>query len=125
MRVDSVRTVGVLAAVGLGLLGLVPPAPAAADAAQRVLVVSPHGSDDNCGYRGSTVAHDPGRGARLATGGHVKLRGGVYHQRIRLVGVHARHDQPVPARAPGPVRVGPDATGRNLPRSSRSPTAAR
>jgi hypothetical protein len=56
--------------------------------AARTLVVSPHGSDRASG----SVAH-PLRTVqvavrRLASGGRVELRGGVYHQRVRLVGVH-------------------------------------
>jgi hypothetical protein len=88
MRVDSMRTAGVLAFVGLGLLGAVSPAPARADAAQRVLVVSPHGSEDNEGTAAAPLRTIQVAVRRLAAGGHVELRGGVYHQRVRLVGVH-------------------------------------
>ena len=101
MRVDSLRTVGVLAAAGLGLLGLVPPAPAAADATQRVLVVSPHGSDDNVGTVAAPLRTIQVAVRRLAAGGRIELRGGVYHQRVRLVSVHGvtispyRHEHPV------------------------------
>ena len=101
MRVDGMRTAGVLAVVGLGLLGVVSPAPAGADVAQRVLVVSPHGSDGNVGTAAAPLGTIQVAVRRLAAGGHVELRGGVYHQRVRLVGVHGvtisryRHEHPI------------------------------
>jgi hypothetical protein len=88
MRIDGIRTAGVLAVVGLGLLGAVSPAPAIADAAQRVLVVSPTGSDHNEGTAAAPLRTIQVAVRRLAAGGHVELRGGAYHQRVRLVSVH-------------------------------------
>ena len=62
-------------------------ADAVVQAAPHVLVVSPTGSDSATGtaahpLRTLQVAVD-----RLTSGGRVELRGGVYHQRVRLVGV--------------------------------------
>src|SRR4051794_36234795 len=76
------------------------PTPAAAHPAR--VVVGPHGSDHAAG----TAAH-PLRTVRAAlrrlggTGGLVLLRGGVYHQRVRLVG--ARHVTIEPYRHEHPV----------------------
>jgi hypothetical protein len=88
MRVKKMRTAGVLVAVGLGVVGGVSPPPAMADVAQRVLVVSPHGSNTNPGTVAAPLRTIQVAVRRLASGGHVELRGGVYHQRVRLVGVH-------------------------------------
>jgi hypothetical protein len=102
MRVDRVRTAGVLAAVGIGVLGVVSPAPATADAAPRVLIVSPHGSNDNAGTAAAPLHTIQVAVRRLgAGGGRVELRGGTYHQRVHLVGVHGvtirpyRHEHPI------------------------------
>jgi hypothetical protein len=88
MRVGGMRTAGVLAVLGLGLFGAISPAPARADAAQRVLVVSPHGSDANAGTAVAPLRTIQVAVRRLSAGGQIELRGGVYHQRVRLVGVH-------------------------------------
>src|SRR5579875_1999358 len=78
------------------------PAPSRADG--RV-VVAPHGSDSAAG----TAAH-PLRTVRAAlhrlgrTGGTVLLRGGVYHQRVRLI--HEHHITVRPYRDEHPVLSG-------------------
>ena len=101
MRVDRVRTAWVLAVASLGLLGVVSPEPASAGVAQRVLVVSPQGSDDNAGTAAAPLHTIQVAVRRLPTGGHIELRGGVYHQRVHLVGVHGvtvspyRHEHPI------------------------------
>jgi hypothetical protein len=86
------RTAQLAAVTALVLVAGAAPARAAslpgASAASRTLVVSPHGSDSAAGtasrpLRTIQVAVD-----RLRAGGRVELRGGVYHQRVRLVGVH-------------------------------------
>jgi hypothetical protein len=89
MRVDRMRTAVVLAAVGIGVLGVLSPTPATADAAPRVLVVSPHGSNSNAGTAAAPLRSIQVAVRRLgASGGRVELRGGTYHQRVHLVGVH-------------------------------------
>ncbi len=86
--------VAALAAVVVGTVisaSLAPAGAASASSARpavRSLVVSPHGSDSAPGtasrpLRTIQVAVD-----RLRSGGRVELRGGVYHQRVRLVGIH-------------------------------------
>ena len=89
------------------------PAAAIASCASARVVVGPHGSDDAAGDAAHPLRTIEVAVRRLgAHGGTVLLRGGVYHQRVRLVGVPRHHGRPVPPRAPGPVRAGPDATGR-------------
>jgi hypothetical protein len=78
------------------------PAAAAASSTTARVVVGPHGSDSAAG-----TAADPLRTVRAAverlgeTGGVVLLRGGVYHQRVRLAGQQHitvrpfRHEHPV------------------------------
>ena len=66
-----------------------------------MLVVSPSGSDANAGTRAAPLRTIQVALRRLATGGVVELRGGVYHQRVRLIGVHNvtvrpfRHEHPI------------------------------
>jgi hypothetical protein len=102
MRVDSIRTAVGLAALGIGVFGVVSPAPATADAAPHVLVVSPHGSNDNAGTAAAPLHTIQVAVRRLGPGGgRVELRGGTYHQRVHLVGVHGvtirpyRHAHPI------------------------------
>ena len=88
MQGQRVKAASVVAVLGLGLLGSISLAPAKADAAQRVVVVSPHGSDGNAGTAAAPLRTIQVAVDRLAPGGEVELRGGVYHQRVHLVGVH-------------------------------------
>jgi hypothetical protein len=101
MRVDSMRTAAFLALAGLGLFGVVSPEPAGADAAPRVLVVSSHGSDGNVGTAAAPLHTIQVAVHRLRAGGRIELRGGTYHQRVHLIGVHGvtirpyRHEHPI------------------------------
>lgn len=81
-------------------------APLAAQAAPstarpRVLVVSPHGSDSAAGTVRAPLRTVQVAVRRLAAGGVVLLRGGTYHQRVKLRGVRHltirpyRHEHPV------------------------------
>jgi hypothetical protein len=72
------------ASLGLALVG---PGAASASVPARVLVVSPFGSDHNLGTPASPLRTIQLAVHRLAAGGVVELRGGVYAQRVRLVGV--------------------------------------
>jgi hypothetical protein len=96
--------------VALAPLTAVAAAPAAAAASPSArVVVGPHGSDDAAG----TAAH-PLRTVRAAVqklgveGGMVLLRGGVYHQRVRLAG--KRHITVRPFRHERPVLSGAGLT---------------
>ena len=100
VRVHSMRTVSVLAILGLGLLGAISLTPAKADAAQRTLVVSPHGSDSNAGTATAPLRTIQVAVGRLASGGEVELRGGIYHQRVRLAGLHGVTISPYPHEHP-------------------------
>jgi hypothetical protein len=85
------RGIGILAAAGLLVAGQIATADAAVGtpaAGARVIVVAPNGSNHAAG----TPAH-PIRTIQLAvhrlrrSGGTVELKGGTYHQRVRLSGV--------------------------------------
>lgn len=73
--------------VGAGLgFGAAPPI--APSAAAPLLVVSPTGSDQATGSASSPLRTIQTAVRRLPEGGRIELRGGAYHQRVRLVGVH-------------------------------------
>ncbi len=84
-------------ATALGLLAAAPGAASAspagpstasrAAARPRVLVVSPHGSDGAAGTIAAPLRTIQKAVRRLASGGTVELRGGVYHQRVHLTAV--------------------------------------
>ncbi len=72
------------------ILGLAAPVAASAGAApaERVLVVSPHGSDNAAGTASAPLKTIQTAVNRLSSsGGVVELEQGVYHQRIKLIGV--------------------------------------
>lgn len=98
------RRLPALATVTVCLLAAAAPGTAVAAPTQarpRVLVVSPHGSDSAAGTPGAPLRTVQLAVRRLATGGVVLLRGGVYHQRVKLRGVRHltirpyRHEHPV------------------------------
>ena len=67
-------------------LGVVAPTAGAADS--HVLVVAPFGSDANPGTAVAPLLTIQVAVRRLGAGGVVELRGGVYEQRVHLLGVH-------------------------------------
>jgi hypothetical protein len=85
-------------ALGLAQVG---PAHGAAPTTRHVVVVSPHGSDGAAGTAAHPVRTIQVAVRRVASGGVVELRGGVYHQRVRLIGVRHitlrpyQHEHPV------------------------------
>ncbi|WP_426562446.1 DUF5123 domain-containing protein [Angustibacter sp. McL0619] len=96
------RAVAVLSAVLLALVaGAAPAAAAAAATPATVVIVAPHGSDRAAGTAGHPMRTIDAALRRLPAGGRIELRGGVYDQRARLVGVHDvsllpyRHEHPV------------------------------
>jgi hypothetical protein len=96
------KTLRVLACALLSPLSLVAgAAPAQATPPSGVVVVSPHGSDSAAGTAADPLRSIASALRRLPDGGRVELRGGVYHQRVHLVGVHDvtlaayRHEHPV------------------------------
>jgi hypothetical protein len=100
----SVRSfvAGTVALATVATSGVAVAGPSAATPLRTSVVIAPHGSDSASG----TAAH-PMRTVRAAlhrlrpAGGTVLLRGGVYHQRVRLVHLHGitvrpyRHEHPV------------------------------
>jgi hypothetical protein len=77
-----------LTAFCLAVFGLAVVGPSSASADSSVLVVSPSGSDANAGTPAAPLLTIQVAVRRLAGGGSVELRGGVYDQRVRLIGVH-------------------------------------
>jgi hypothetical protein len=78
------------AAVLVGLAGVGAAAPAQASGgggSSRLLVVSPHGSDQASGTASAPLRTIQVAVRRLPAGGRIELRGGTYHQRVQLVGV--------------------------------------
>jgi len=71
------------AVLGLGVL-----APTARATESHVLVVAPFGSDANPGTSAAPLRTIQVAVRRLGAGGIVELRGGVYNQRVHLIGVH-------------------------------------
>ena len=61
---------------------------AAPDASTKVLVVSTTGNDGNAGTVAAPLRTIQVAVGRLPHGGTIELRGGAYHQRVRLAGVH-------------------------------------
>ena len=70
------------------VLGLGAVTPTATAAESRVLVVAPFGSDANPGTSAAPLRTIQVAVRRLGAGGIVELRGGVYNQRVHLIGVH-------------------------------------
>jgi len=92
----------ILAAVSASVLaGGVFALSAPASASPRSLVVSPSGPDTAPGTAAAPLRTIQRAVQLLRTGGVVRLRGGVYHQRVRLHGVRGvtirpyRHERPV------------------------------
>ena len=86
------RAVIALAGLALGVpaVGAHAAAPASvAVVSPTVLVVAPGGSDLAAGTVAAPLATIQVAVDRLTHGGRVELRGGTYHQRVRLVGVHS------------------------------------
>jgi hypothetical protein len=82
------RILAVLSVSALAAVGVAAPVQADASAPPNVIVVSPHGSDHGTGTAASPLRTIQLAVRRLPSGGRIELRGGVYHQRVHLVGVH-------------------------------------
>ena len=97
------KPTALLAVAACVLTGVGAPAATAAPGVTRrpVLVVAPHGSDSAPGTAAAPLKTIQRAVDRLRAGGRVLLRGGVYHQRVRLHGVRHltirpyRHEKPV------------------------------
>src|SRR3954467_7811411 len=96
-RLSALMTAAVLVAGGATATATA----ASAAARTRTLVVSPDGSDSAAGTPSAPLRTIQRAVQRLRAGGVVRLRGGVYHQRVTLRGVRHltirpyRHERPV------------------------------